>query len=191
MLKSLTEKLNDMRDAFADRIDWRVIRDPLVHPKSDNVTTLDVVGYRQLESYTCGFAAGLIVLHTFHPKRSIKAFFDLVAANRQWGTQDGRLIKSLRASGVGVAERNDLTFAKICKIIDDGFPIITLVRSRERGVLHWVVLYGYGVKPNRVFIAGEGPHLIGHWLGYKEALWSDFKRKKWSTSGFGLVCWGK
>ena len=154
MLDAIKKFMKPGLDVIAETTGWRVIPDRLAHPRSKNVCTLDVPGYRQLESYTCGFAAGLIVLHTFYPRRSIRRLFDLVGSDYNYGTQNSTLVKSLRASGVGVGHRDDLTFAKICRAIDDGFPIITLVGSTDPEVEHWVVLYGYGRKPNRVFIAG-------------------------------------
>ncbi len=44
--------------------------------------TLAVPGYRQVESDTCGFAAGLMVLHTFHPRADIDAFYRRVRPTR-------------------------------------------------------------------------------------------------------------
>jgi hypothetical protein len=191
MLDYIKELLKPGADDFAEKTGCRVIPDILAHPHCQNVCTLDMPGYRQLESYTCGFVAGLMVLHTFHPEKSIKRFFNVVASDTEYGTQPHRLVKSLRACGVGVSERGDLNFAAICDMIEEGFPIITLVRTGSPDVVHWVVIYGYGTKPNRVFIAGDGLPLVGHLLGHKQALWPEFARKKWAEKGFGLVCWGK
>ena len=70
--------------------------------------------------------------------------------------------------------------------IEDGYPIITTVKRSSAYDLHWVVLYGCGRAPNRVFVAGNGwPYLDGHVLP-----WVDFRRV-WSPRGEGLVCWGR
>ena len=36
------------------RAPFAFLSDPLVHPEEDGVITLDVPGYRQIQSYTCG-----------------------------------------------------------------------------------------------------------------------------------------
>ena len=178
-------------DDFAEKTGLRVMPDFLAHPRGDNICTLDMPGYRQIESYTCGFIAGLMVLHTFHPGMSIKRFFDIVGPSAETGTQVSKLVKSLRVCDVGVSQKDDLTFSKICSSIEEGFPIVTLVHTEDPEVDHWVVIYGYGRKPNRVFIAGCGLPLISHLYGEKEVLWAEFAKKRWSDTGFGLVCWGK
>jgi hypothetical protein len=106
--------------------------------------------------------------------------------------QTTTLVRALRASGIGVSCRTKMPFADICEAIDSGYPIISLTKTPRSDEVHWVVIYGYGKKPDRVFIAGDDKlNFIGTWLGRKEVRWVDFRRSVWGEAGFGLICWGK
>ena len=188
---NFTERAKKVLDTFAHTTGIRLVPDPLRHPGGEDVCTLEVQGYRQLESYTCGFAAGAMILHTFHPGACLDTFFEQCNPDYDNGLETKPLIRCLRANGLGVSEKHDLTFEKIVTTINQGFPIITLTRTRDRSTEHWVVLYGYGRNPNRVFFAGEGLPVVNNFTGEKEILWSEFSRSKWAQRGFGLVCWGK
>lgn len=178
--------IQDFLDIFAENTGIVVISDPLSYPSSENVVTLDVPGYRQVESYTCGFVAGLMVLHTFRPKASIDRFYHAVNPTHSHGTSTRKVVNALRGFGVGVSIRKDLNFAGIREQIDSGFPIITCVRTKDEDVDHWVVLYGYRRNPNKVFIAANGLPYFGR---------REYTVKEYRTLvrplGFGLVCWGK
>lgn len=178
-------------DTFATATGIRLVPEPLRHPSADDVCTLDIQGYRQIESYTCGYAAGATILHTFHPDACLDKFFKQYNPDHDHGLEIKQLIRCLRANGIGVSEKHDLTFKKIAATLDEGFPILTLTRTNERNIQHWVVLYGYGKNPNRVFIAGEKLPVINRITGSQEIPWSEFSRSKWADKGFGLVCWGK
>lgn len=188
---NFTESAKKALDVFASATGLRLFPDPLKHPGGEDVCTLDLPGYRQLESYTCGFIAGAMILHTFRPGASLKTFFDECSPDYDTGLQASQLLRCLRANGIGVSQRHDLDFEKIVSTINQGYPIITLTRTPRADEHHWVVSYGYGKKPNRVFIAGDGLPLINHLTGQKEIPWSEFSRSKWARPGFGLVCWGK
>lgn len=188
IMKKLCTKLLDLYSHYTGH---RVVSDPLDHYGYGEVHTLAMTGYRQLESYTCGVVAGAMVLHTFHPRRSLEKFFELCDADYDQGLDTKPLIRSLRASGVGVKEHKDLTFAKIVNSLDNGYPIITLVKTSDPKVDHWVVLYGYGKNPDRLFLAGEGVPLVDNILGGKERYWQNFSSMEWAEQGFGLQCWGK
>jgi hypothetical protein len=193
MRESIKERIVSLWDTTLDAAGWRIVPDPLPHPDDEGICTLDVPGYKQIQSYTCGFVAGAMVLHTFHPHRSLRKFFERCNPSHANGLEIQPLIRSLRSSGVGVSERHHLGFPEIVRTIDEGFPIITLVKAKLLGekMQHWVVIYGYGLSPNRVFIAGDGPPVVGTLMGRKELLWSEFRSRKWDPRGFGLVCWGK
>jgi hypothetical protein len=161
----------------------RVIRYPLSHPQDDRVHTLDVPGYRQTQLHTCGFVAGLMVLHYFDPTRSARLFYRRTQPTLDEGTPVPRLVRALRESYIQVEDRTDLNFERIVKSIRQGRPVITTVKRRfDTG--HWVVIYGVGFRPNRVFVAGNG---IPYLLDRSEMAWADF-RKNWFVIGEGLVC---
>jgi hypothetical protein len=90
----------------------------------------------------------------------------------------------VRESGVGSSVRRDLTFAKIQASIFAGFPIVTLTKTTLPGTWHWVVIYGVGRRPNRVFVSGY--HLFRSTVFH----WPEF-RAEWSDPGYGIVCLGK
>jgi hypothetical protein len=186
-----TESAKRALDRFAKTTGLRLVPDPLMHLAGEDVCILDIAGYRQLESYTCGYAAGAMILHTFRPGASLETFFEQCNPDYEHGLDAKPLIRCLRANGIGVSQRHNLDFDKIASTIDQGYPIITLTKTLRSDEEHWVVIYGYGRHPNRVFIAGEGIPLINNLTGEKEIPWSAFSRSKWAQRGFGLVCWGK
>jgi hypothetical protein len=188
---NFTKIATKARDTLADATGIRLIPDTIWHPSADEVCTLDIQGYIQIESYTCGYAAGAIILHTFHPDACLDKFFEQCNPDYDHGLEIKPLIRCLRANGIGVSEKHDLTFNKIVATLDEGFPIITLIRTKEKNIQHWVVIYGYGKNPNRIFMAGEGLPLLNRITGSQEIPWSEFSRSKWADKGFGLVCWGK
>lgn len=171
---------------FAENTGICVISDWLRHPCTDDVVTLDIPGYRQVESFTCGFVAGLMVLHTFRPNASIDRFYYAVRPTLNHGASTRKVVNALRKSGVGVSIRNDLNFAEICKQIDNGFPIISTVITNDADTDHWIVIYGYGIKPSRVFIAANGLPYFAR----REYSFAEYSKLA-SPRGFGLVCWGK
>lgn len=58
------------------------------------------------------------------------------------------------STGIGVGDRLNLDFESIPATLDEGYPIVTLTKTPHSDESHWVVIYGYGRKPNRIFIAG-------------------------------------
>lgn len=148
-------------------------------------SSLDVPGYCQIESYTCGFMAGLIVLHTFHPKADSTDFFYTVDPCRFNGTEIEELVEALKIWDVGVTEHADLDFEDICAHIDDGYPVITYlavwpgIGDVVDGIDHWVVIYGH--DDGDLLIANNNQNRLTR---------REFK-KQWADEGFGLVCWGE
>jgi hypothetical protein len=165
---------------------WAYVGDRLPGPQSDADTVLNVPGYRQTQSYSCAFVAGLMVLHTFKPKASIDMFWQKVRPREIDGVTNTRLIQALRQSGLGVRVVKKLTYATFACAIEQGFPAITLVKTRERDTAHWVVVYGVGENPKRIFVAGNGIPF----LSKKVVPWSRF-RHMLAAEKFGLLCWGK
>ena len=175
-----------MWDSLMDYTGYPFVGDRLPGPKSNEDTVLEVPGYRQTQSYTCGFVAGLMVLHTFKPKASVDSFWRKVLPRGSDGVSNTGLIKALRKSGIGVRIVTDLTYATFAGAVERGFPVITLVKTRESSTLHWVVVYGVGENPNRIFVAGNGfPY-----LSKKVLPWNRFRRLL-ASEKVALVCWGK
>jgi hypothetical protein len=169
-----------------DRTGWACVGDFFAGKESDADTLLEVPGYTQTQTYTCGFVAGLMVLHTFKPKASINSFWKRLRPRESDGVSNTGLIKALRQSGIGVRVVKDINFGKFAGAINEGFPVITLVKTKETDSAHWVVVYGVGESPNRVFVAGNGLPF----LSKRVVRWNTF-RHQLSGEKLGLVCWGK
>jgi len=170
---------------LADTTGIRVLPDRLPHPPDRNVVTLKVPGYRQSQGHTCGFVAGLMILHYFRPGFPVERFYERIRAHKSSGVSRQRLIDSLRLYGLRVSRRTDLDFEGIVEAIEADQPIATVVRTRNVDVDHWIVLYGYGRKPNRVFVAGELPFQTQRMYTY-----GLFRTHFWETPRFGVVCSG-
>ena len=170
---------------LADQTGIRVLPGRLLHPPDRNVSTLKVPGYHQSQGHTCGFVAGLMILHYFRPGFPIERFYERIRPHTDRGVSPQRLIDSLRLYGVRVSLRTDLDFDGIMHAVDADRPITVVVRTRKVEVSHWIVIYGYGRKPNRVFVAGELPFQTQQVYPY-----GMFRAHFWAPSGFGLVCAG-
>ena len=182
-----------MRNMIAQAVNWmadttgiRVMPDSLPHPRDPDVQTLKIPGYVQSQLHTCGFVAGLMITHYFRPEYPVARLFEKIRPHTTWGVSRSRLRDTLRGCGLRVSWRSDLDFRGIVDAIDHGRPIAMLVNTRTPGVMHWVVCYGYGMRPNRVFVAANGLPLLSR----KEYPYSVFQSHWWAHKGFGLVCAG-
>jgi len=171
-------------DLVSEKTGLVMIPDRPVHPRTPDVTTLEIKGYRQVDSFSCGAVVGMMLVHTWHPDVSIDHFFDLCNPDPERGTTTAKLANALRKSGVGVSVRRNLTWSDIRTAINKGSPIAVLVKRETCD--HWVLLYGVGVNPKRVFIAGNSFPRFGR----KEYAWSEFVRI-WANHDDSLICWGK
>lgn len=109
---------------------------------------LPVPGFRQARSYACGFASALMVARYFCPKTSAQGLFARLGTGPS-GTRQTAIVRALRGLGIRVGVRYDMTFFDLCRAVDGGRPVIAYFHDDE----HWVVIYGYGMFPERVFIA--------------------------------------
>ncbi len=138
------------------------VPDRLAHPCG--AVTLDFTGYSQVDDFSCGAVAGWAVVEAFDARRSFRRFYKNCAATPARGTSTPRLAQALSESGVGIKHlRHRISFARLCRAIDDGFPVICCVDHDKRDdTSHWLVVYGYQTRPARVFAAGNGwMHLFG------------------------------
>lgn len=145
--------------------------------------------YCQTDWYSCGPIAAWSVLETFHPDADFATFYHDCRPLPTEGTSEGKLVKALRKHGIGISVRHDLTFEKIARAIESGFPIITGVGHDYEDGDHWVVIYGVSRKPKRVFVSN-----IVRWHfpfnSREDFTWKEWL-KEWNPRGDGLVCWGK
>lgn len=171
---------------LADATGIRVLPDPLPHPKDRSVETLKLPGYYQTQAHTCGFAAGLTILRYFRPGFPAEKFYQCIRPHARLGVSRRRLMDALRASGLRVRRRTDLDFSAITDSIDSGRPIAVVVHTRDADAKHWVVIYGYGRRPNRLYVTANGRPFFGK----REYPYGIFRMHFLVDPGFGLVCAG-
>lgn len=108
-----------------------------------------------------------MVLKHFERALCGQALFEALGTARD-GTGQSAIVRVLRTEGVRANIRYDADFECIASSIDAGKVLIGYLDDEE----HWLVLYGYGRDPQRVFVADPEPekaceHL---WVGYGERL---------------------
>jgi hypothetical protein len=178
--------LQPVIDWLSQRTGIRALPEPLPYSSNADEVTLDVPGYCQVDSFSCGAVAGYMILKTFKPKTDFDAFYRRVDPCPENGCGTIKLVKALRSSGIGAQIHARLTVANIRKSIDDGFPIITTIHNPTAESAHWVVIYGYGKRPARVFLATNGIPFFNRKVVSVETF-----RSIWKPKGNGLICWGK
>ena len=160
------------------------LRDDYINEESE--IKLAVPFFCQTDWYSCGAVAGWSVVKYFHPEAKFRAFYQDANPLPLHGTSEGKLVRALRRHGVGVSIRRHLRFADLCAAIEDGCPVVTNIGHQYEDGDHWVLIYGTGRKPQRVF--------VGNWIrpgrSREELTWAEF-RALWNPTGHGLVCWGK
>lgn len=173
-------------DDLCDKLGLEFIAEILTRARNSDDICIDVPGYRQLKSYSCGFVSGLMVLRTFYPNASHRKFYQLCDLNPEWGMSTKKVARALRKSGIGVRIRQGLSFDEIADFIEEGQPIITSVR-RHKEIQHWIVIYGVNRKTREIFIAGEK-----FWFSLKPTVfeWKILRRQIPNKNDF-LVCWKK
>jgi ABC-type bacteriocin/lantibiotic exporter with double-glycine peptidase domain len=133
-----------------------------------------IPGYYQVRQYTCGYASALTVLHSFRRYVDGRTLYARLGTDHT-GTSQTAIVRELRREGVGASLRYDLDFDGLRRVIDQGKLVIGYHHRLE----HWVVLYGYGVDPARVFVADPLP------THRQEHRWDDYGPK---LRNFGIVC---
>lgn len=172
-----------LRNWAADALDIPFYSRRNTPPEKYQDDVLDIPIYLQTADYTCGFTAGLMVVKLFQPTASSTGFMRKVTPDVSTGVSTAKLVRALRASKIGVKLSNTLDFQAIVAALADGFPVITTVNHNANSA-HWVVIYGVGVHPRRVYVAGND--ILGRGI-YR---WKKFQNI-WDEEGFGLICWGK
>lgn len=183
-LKRLQEGIAGLGDWVSELTGYAAVRVPLQRASRPGEVTLDLTGYRQVNSYACGAVASAMVVKYLRPQISFERIHAAVDPTPVAGAGTMRVTRAVRSLGVGVSRKTDLTLDDICHAIDAGRPVMVCVKTRDKAIDHWVVVYGYGRRPNLVFVAGQGLHYIAR----QRVKWQAF-RQQWAPPGEGLVCW--
>jgi len=153
---------------------YQVIRYRPLLRDAAGTNTLSVPAYRQTRNYCCGFTCALMVAHYFEAPVSARDLFERLGTARD-GTRQNAIVRELRALRLRINVRYDVDFDRLRREIDQGKLIIGYLADAE----HWVVLYGYAVSPERVYIADPRPD-----EGCEHA-WESIAPR---LGGFGMVC---
>lgn len=185
-MKRIVKQLRTIGGVVADRISdltgYAAVRVPLQKAGAGEVT-LDLTGYKQVNTYACGAIAAAMVVKFLRPQVSFELIHAAVDPTETDGAGTVRVIRAMRSLGVTVSRKTRLTLDDICTAIDAGHPVMVCVKTDDPTTDHWVVIYGYGRRPNLVFVAGQG----GLKLHKQRIAWAEF-RHQWASPGEGLVC---
>ena len=154
------------------------LRDDYVNDESE--TKLAVPFFCQTDWYSCGAVAGWSVLKYFHPEANFRAFYQEVNPLPLIGTSEGKLVRALHRHGVGVSIRRKLSFIELCSAIENGRPVIVGVGHEHEDGDHWIVLYGFGHRPKRIFCC----NWVRPGRSREELTWKEF-RALWNPFGHG------
>jgi ABC-type bacteriocin/lantibiotic exporter with double-glycine peptidase domain len=91
------------------------------------------------------------------------------------GTTQGAIVRELRRAGVKANIRYDVGFDRIVREIGRDKLLIGYLFDAE----HWLVIYGYGRRPDRVFVADPRPQQ------QCEHRWDEYGHR---LGNFGIVC---
>lgn len=152
------------------------------NPFTDSVLPLE--GRRQVEDFSCGFVAALMVVEYFNRPVTVDRLYRLIGPHEEWGASTRKVATALRRCGIRVGLRDALDFDGLAAAIEAGHPVITCIKEPGVDDSHWCVAYGISRKPRRVFVAGVGlPHLDDG----KVLPWGTFAGM-WTPRGNGMIC---
>lgn len=147
---------------------------PPVPHHDRTVVARPIRAYYQVRQYTCGFASALTVLHALQRRVEPRELYRALRTDYT-GTRQTAIVDALRGRGVSANLRYDLDFARLARALDAGRLVIGYHHPME----HWVVLYGYGRDPARLFVADPLPSMGS------EQMWDKYGPK---LNHFGIVC---
>ncbi len=116
----------------------------------------------------------MMVMHYFGGTVPGHELFQRLGTGRD-GTRQNAIVRELRDLGVRVNVRYDVGFGRLATEIDRGKLIISYLTDLE----HWVVLYGYGASPLRVYAADPRAQQPC------EHMWLDYGPR---LNHFGMIC---
>jgi len=185
-LRTLKQSLKRAIDTVPKALGLHKIPALLPESTAANELKLSLRSYCQTDTYSCGAIAGWSVLEFLKPGADFLQFYADCAPSKETGTSTSRLTKALRKHGISVSHRNDLDFDQIKSLLRAGKPILVCTGEGalfDDDAAHWVVIYGCGWNPNRIFLSGKTrPGFSRETLSYR-----DFK-SIWSPVNEGLVC---
>ena len=157
LLPALVLAKDWLQDTLACKFGLRVIPDLLPERTRRNEFKLPVRGYSQLDSYSCGVAAGWSVLRYFRRGAIFREFDTACAPSPRTGTSTRKLAAALRRHDLRVFRLRDLDFEALTVYLQSGFPVLTTIREPhwEKDTHHWAVIYGFGWKPRRMHFVGR------------------------------------
>lgn len=171
-------------DQLTDWIGLVAIRIPLEQASRPREVTLALPGYLQTNSYACGAITAAMIVRYFRPRMSFSRIYGAVGPLPDYGASTSQVVRGLRACGLRVSPRTRLGFPQIRKAIDQGRLVMVAIHNPGACSDHWVAVYGYSVRPDRVFLATNGPP----WIDSNRIARSHFERL-WKPRGNGLICW--
>lgn len=180
----LKDQAGRIADAVSEFTGYAAVRVPLQKASRPGEVTLEFTGYRQVNTYACGAVASAMVVKFLRPQVSFERIHAAVDPTEESGAGTLRVTRALRSLRIGVSRKANLMFDDIITAIEAGCPVLVCVKTGDPDTHHWVVIYGYGRRPNIVFVAGQGLPFIGK----QRVTWLQFRRQ-WATPGEGLVCW--
>ncbi len=173
-------------DRITDWTGYAAARIPLQRAKGQKEASLDLPGYIQLNSYCCGAVTAAMAVKYFRPQMSFGRIYATVNPSPECGAGRNSVARALRVCGLSVNCQHKLTFEQLCSAIDQSRPVLVAIHNPGAEADHWVVVYGYGRRPDRVFIACNGLP----WFGSNRMARCEFERV-WTPRGNGIICWKK
>lgn len=136
-----------------------------------------------MDDYSCGALAGWSVVQLLKPQGDFRSFHKACVPSKRWGISTAKLSAAMRKHGITVAVRKELDFDVIRASIERGFPVLVSISTVTEAFWHWVVIYGVGWSPRRIYISASLPGRHRK----KIVAWRTFERH-WRPHGFGLIC---
>jgi hypothetical protein len=166
--------------------DWLPSLDHGFDQSERNTVKLAVHSYCQTNWYCCGAAAGWAVVEALKPKASYAEFYGDCSPD-PWegmGMTESEIACALRRHGITAAYKRNMDFPDIRASIDKGYPLIVGVGFACADGDHRMVIYSYGHRPDRVYLANNVVLTGSHQrMGGK-----TFRDGWWNPTGAALVC---
>ncbi len=144
----------DHMDEVFTRLKKDYVQELLSRARVEGDVVIDIPGYRQIKSFSCGFVSGVMVLEGFGKKIDTEKFYQDCRPHQEWGISTRKLSDALRKNGIKVKIRQKLKFDEVAEAIAAGNPIITTVKRRN-DIQHWIVIYGVNKRTKEIFVAGD------------------------------------
>ena len=183
VIQFIKEQSSRVVDTLVDLSGYAAVPVPLQQAKKPREVTLDLPGYRQIDSFSCGGVAAAMAVKFLRPRMRFERIYDAVSPTRKTGVGTDRVMRALRSLAIRVSRRKNLAFDDICDAIDADSPVLVCLKTADAETDHWVTVYGYGRRPDLLFVAGRGIHFVAR----NRMRRGDFRRL-WSPPGEGLIC---